>query len=101
MPENGFRIGVTREMRRPEGVPSYPLTTLDAAGYAWDFLAESHNPVRGEHVDGHDAVVVGGATLDAASVACERPPLVIARLGAGYDTVDVDACTERGIMVTT
>src|SRR4051794_8894255 len=101
MTTNGFRIGVTRELRRGEGMPSYPLTLLEQSGYEWSFLAENHNPVLGAHVDSHDAIVVGGVSLDAASVACERPPLVIARLGAGYDTVDVEACTDRGIMVTT
>jgi D-3-phosphoglycerate dehydrogenase len=39
--------------------------------------------------------------VDAAALACAQPPLVVARLGAGYDTVDVAACTERGILVTT
>src|SRR3954469_19794967 len=100
MAANGFRIGVTRELRRGEGISSYPLTALDDAGYAWSFLAEKADPVLAEHVDAFDAIVVGGASLDAASFPSARPPVVVARLGAGYDTVDVETCTARGVMVT-
>jgi phosphoglycerate dehydrogenase-like enzyme len=96
-----FRALVDRGVRLADGVSSYPMDTLDAAGVSWSFVDETVRELSPAQIEGWDAVIVGGAGVSASSVDCERPPLLIARLGAGYDTVAVQACTERGILVTT
>src|SRR4051794_10586444 len=90
-----FRVVVDRGVRQDDGVSSYPLDTLDDAGLSWSFFDEKARDIVPGQIDGWDAVIVGGANVTADSVECERPPLVIARLGAGYDNLAVDACTER------
>jgi D-3-phosphoglycerate dehydrogenase len=77
------------------------MDPLDAAGVSWRFWDEHVREVPATQIEGWDAVIVGGASVSAASVECAQPPLLIARLGAGYDTIAVEACTERGIIVTT
>jgi D-3-phosphoglycerate dehydrogenase len=74
---------------------------LEAEGISWSFLDEIVPAFEPDQIDGADVVVVGGATVTPASLAGERPPRLFARLGAGYDTVPVDDCTAKGILVTT
>jgi D-3-phosphoglycerate dehydrogenase len=95
-----FRVAVDRGIRLTDRTSSYPLDTLDAAGVAWSFLAENVRAIRPEQIDGWDAVIVGGSDVTPESVTCENPPLLIARLGAGFDNIAVADCSERGILVT-
>jgi D-3-phosphoglycerate dehydrogenase len=95
------RVFVDRCVRLGDGTSSYPMDLLDDAGLSWSFFDEEVDELGAAQVDGCDAVMVGAASVSAASVDCKQPPLVIARLGAGFDTIAVEACTERGILVTT
>lgn len=97
----GFRVAVDRGIRLDDGSSSYPMDGLTEAGLSWDWVDSQVSEFRPEQIDGWDAVVVGGASVTSASLRCENPPLLLARLGAGYDTVAVEECTERGILVTT
>lgn len=45
-------------------------------------------------------MVLGGSTVSAETVAGPRPPLLLARFGVGYDSVDIEACTAAGVAVT-
>jgi phosphoglycerate dehydrogenase-like enzyme len=96
-----FQVGVTRDLRKAEHVSAYPMDALDEAGLSWRFLAENTNPVLACDIEGLDAVIVGGVSLTASTLEAAEPPLLVARLGAGFDTVDVEKCTARGIIVTT
>ena len=95
-----FKVAVDRGIRLTDRTSSYPLDTLDAAGVAWSFLAENVHAIRPEQIEGWDAVIVGGSDVTPESVTCENPPLLIARLGAGFDNIAVADCSERGILVT-
>ncbi len=96
-----FRVTVDRGIRVSDTVSSYPMDTLEEAGINWSFWDEYVREVRPDQIDGCDAVVVGGADVSAGSLECEQPPLLIARLGAGYDNIAIEACTERGVLITT
>jgi phosphoglycerate dehydrogenase-like enzyme len=93
-------VAVDRGVRLTDTVSSYPLDTLDAAGVSWSFLPEVVRELDPAQIDGYDAVIVGGADVAAASVECAQPPLLITRLGVGFDNIAVAACNERGILVT-
>jgi phosphoglycerate dehydrogenase-like enzyme len=96
-----FRVGVTRDIRRPKGGAFYPLDALAASpDVSWEFLTEDVENLEGGHVDGYDAVIVATPRVSAATFTCSEPPLLFARLGVGYDRVDVPACTARGALVT-
>jgi phosphoglycerate dehydrogenase-like enzyme len=98
-----FRIGVTRDLLRPDGSLVFApvgLDALDAPGIAWSFLDEDRRELTPEQLDGldglfHFAPVVSAASLDGV----ERLAL-IARHGVGLDFIDLDACTKRGVAVT-
>jgi D-3-phosphoglycerate dehydrogenase len=82
--------------------PGIELSQLDIAGPAqsgWDVLSAAH----GYHVAIRTvcAQVAGGEQWLANRAMVERCPdlLAVATAGAGYDVVDVDACTARGIIV--
>ena len=53
-----------------------------------------------EKVVGIDALLAGGENLNADTLGHVDTLKVIARNGVGYDKVDLDFCTERGIVVT-
>jgi phosphoglycerate dehydrogenase-like enzyme len=98
---HSFDVAVDRGIRLGDGTSSYPLASLEASGIEWRFFDERVDAFSAAQLEGVDAVIVGGAAVPAAAVDTSNPPLLLARLGAGYDEVAVEACTERGILVTT
>ena len=103
MQDDVFRIGITRDVLRPDGSLVFApvgLEALDRPGIVWDFLDDDRKelgPDQLRDLDGlfHFSPVVSAASLDGV----ERLAL-IARHGVGLDVIDLDACTERGIAVT-
>ena len=54
-----------------------------------------------ETLDQYDALLAGGPRITADTVAGTERIAVVARYGAGYDQIDLDACTEAGIIICT
>jgi len=54
-----------------------------------------------EKLVGADAILAGSENLNAATMDQADRLKIVARNGVGYDRVDLDYCTERGIVVTT
>ena len=100
-----FRVGLTRDILDSRGEPAFgrkALSVLDGAAHVeWDYLPDVVPHLTPEHAAQYDAVYVNIARVPAAAVA--RPDCrlrVVARHGVGYDSVDVAAMTEAGILVT-
>jgi len=100
-----FRVGLTRDILDSRGEPAFgrkALSVLDGAAHVeWDYLSDVVPHLTPEHAAQYDAVYVNIARVPAAAVA--RPDCrlrVVARHGVGYDSVDVAAMTEAGILVT-
>ncbi|MGH2559116.1 MAG: NAD(P)-dependent oxidoreductase [Thermomicrobiales bacterium] len=99
-----FRVGMSRDFLKATGEVGWGdigLGLLDAApGVAWEFLAETTRELTPDHVAGYDALgVLGPRVTEATLVGADRLALV-ARFGVGYDTIDVEACTRHGVVVT-
>jgi D-3-phosphoglycerate dehydrogenase / 2-oxoglutarate reductase len=64
-------------------------------------IASSLKPetLRREVVDADALVIRTGGEIDAALMDCGRNLKVVGRHGVGYDQIDIDAATERGIQV--
>lgn len=100
-----FRVGLTKDFLRADGEPAFPdidTAALDGAGLAWACLGEGG---AGEELPASaladlDAVLVLAPLVTARSVEQAERLAVVARLGVGYDSVDVPALTERGIALT-
>jgi len=93
-----FRVGVTWDIRREDGSPIHDLALLDAAPeIEWEFLGD------GDEIgdaDGYHALIVFSPKVTRATVTEAGHLVLVARLGVGYDRVDVDACTEHGVLLT-
>ena len=100
-----FRVGLTRDILDSRGEPAFgrkALSVLDGAAHVeWDYLPDVVPHLTPEHAAQYDAVYVNIARVPAAAVARSDCRLrVVARHGVGYDSVDVAAMTEAGIVVT-
>jgi len=96
-----FRVGVTHDVRGPDDAPVYDLELLERDLLVrWEYLPAGSNELAPEHVAGYDALVVWGSTITAATFEGVDRLSLVARLGVGYDRIDVDACTASGVLLT-
>jgi phosphoglycerate dehydrogenase-like enzyme len=95
-----FRVALSGDFRKADGSPTYPVFDLaplkNAPGVEMAFL-ESHNPLKAEQLEDFDALILLTHRFARESVPKGGRLGVVARFGVGYDTVDVDACTDAGI----
>jgi phosphoglycerate dehydrogenase-like enzyme len=98
-----FRVGVTRDIRGPDGSLVFApvgLEALERAGLAWEFLADDVPELTPELIEGYDGLYHFSPRVTRASLEGVKRLAVLARHGVGLDVIDVDACTENGIAVT-
>jgi len=96
-----FRVGVTSDIVGADGRLAYDLSHLDGQpGLEWEVMSGHVGELTPEDVAPYDAIVLFKPEVTRATLAGERVPRVIARLGVGVDNIDVPACTERGVIVT-
>jgi D-3-phosphoglycerate dehydrogenase len=95
-----FRVALSGDFRKADGSPTYPdfdLAPLNSApGVEMAFL-ESANPLRSDQLEGFDALILLAHRFTRDSVPKSGRLAVVARFGVGYDTVDVEACTQAGV----
>ncbi|HYS13583.1 MAG TPA: NAD(P)-dependent oxidoreductase [Burkholderiaceae bacterium] len=103
---SAFKIGLTRDLLTASGQPSFgaaPLEILDAAKdvLQWEYMPESVAEITPDQAARYDAIYVNSPKVTAASVARGDCRLaIVARHGVGYDSVDVNALTKAGILLT-
>ncbi len=100
-----LRVGLTRDLLTPSGEPSFgrgPLAILDAEpSIDWEFLPEPVARITPEIAARYDLLYVNAPQVDRTSVSGPHRRLrLVARHGVGYDSVDVAAMTEAGVVVT-
>src|SRR5262249_25026561 len=99
-----FRVGVTRDFLRPDGAPAFGTAGLDlldaAPGVRWEYLAEDTRELRPDQAPGHAALFLPTPCATAAPREGADRLAVIARFGVGYDSIDVEACTRHGVLLT-
>lgn len=100
-----FRVGLTKDFLRPDGGQAFPdidTSALDGAGVAWACLGQGNagEELAADTLADLDAVLVLGPVVSKASLQQADSLAVVARLGVGYDSVDVPALTDRGIALT-
>jgi D-3-phosphoglycerate dehydrogenase len=95
-----FRVALSGDFRKADGSPTFPdfdlKPLIDAPRVEMDYLA-SENPLRAGQLEGFDALILLIHRFARESVPTSGRLSVVARFGVGYDTVDVDACTDAGI----
>jgi len=104
MAQNKFRVGITRDTLKADGRPIFDqasLAMLDDPRIEWEFLPQVEAEITPQMAARYDAicVMVGKVTRRTVSGSDRRLKL-IARFGVGYDTVDVNALTDSGVLLT-
>ena len=102
--QEAFYVGLTRDFLREDGTIGWGdigLGALDEAqGVEWEFLPEGGHELSAEQVRPYDALIVLAPHVTAATVGDAGRLSLIARFGVGYDSVDVEACTRNGVILT-
>ncbi len=99
--EKAFRVGITSDILDSRGEPAFgrePLKALEAC--EWEWLPRGLREITADHAAAFDALYVNSPRVPAAAVA--RPDLrlrLISRHGVGYDSVDLQAMTQAGVLV--
>lgn len=99
-----FRVGITRDFVKPDGTFSFDNMGLNllnnAIGVAFELLPEDAQTLRPDHVQDYDGLLLLGRRVTADTFHGVSRLAIVARFGVGYDTVDVEACTRNGVMLT-
>jgi len=97
-----YRVALSGDFRNADGSPVFPDFDLDplrsAPSVEFTYLTPT-DPIRADQVAGFDALILLAHRFTRESIPYDGRLTVVARFGVGYDTVDVDACTEAGIAV--
>src|ERR1051325_2623256 len=99
-----FKVGITRDTLRADGTSIFDkraLQTFDDAKLQWEFIAENVKELTAAHGAQYDALCVLNPKVPAPVVSgSDKRVKIVARMGVGYDSVDVNACTENGVVLT-
>jgi len=99
-----FRVGITADVRQSDGAPIFGtdvLQLLDHPDISWEYMAQPSIDLSPAQAASYDAIcaMVTRVTPHSLSGSNRRLKL-IARFGVGYDSIDVPACTQAGVMLT-
>ena len=96
-----FRVALSGDFRNPDGsarFPEFDLAPLDGPDIEHYYLPSAPE-VAASDVEDADALILLLPRFGRSSVPKNGRLSLIARFGVGYDTVDIDACTENDIAV--
>lgn len=100
-----FKVGLTHDCRKPSGEMVFDPAALalltGTPGLQYELMPGSGPEVSQAQAAQYDAIVVMTPKVTAHTLAgADRRVRLIARIGVGYDNVDVEACTEAGVLLT-
>ena len=98
-----FRVGLTDDniYERIMNCPSSRALLETTAGIEIERCPVDVDPLEAQVLNRFDAIAAGGSYVSHDSVKGADRCTLIVRYGAGYDRVDLDACTEAGIILAT
>ena len=100
-----FKLGIVRDVLNAAGEPSFGSRALDVLKgnplIEGDYTSQSVKEIPAEWAARYDALYVNSSRVNAATVGrADRRLRIVARHGVGYDSVDVPAMTNAGVLVT-
>ncbi|MEL6873480.1 MAG: NAD(P)-dependent oxidoreductase, partial [Pseudomonadota bacterium] len=99
-----FKVGVTRDLRTADGAPCFPERAFDELAngrdITWEWLAEDYDVLPPDVFANYDALHINLPRVTAESAGAAPRARIVARNGVGFDTVDLEAMTKAGIVVT-
>ncbi len=101
--QNPFRFALSADFYDQAGVLKFPDVGLDVldghAGIQITKFSEHRAEVTADQLESCHGVLALTPRVTADSLVGVEDLLAIGRFGVGYDSVDVDACTESGVLV--
>ena len=100
-----FKLGLSKDLLDANGKPSFgpgPMDILNKeAGIDYEFLPESVSEINPDIMASYDGLYVNSPQVTAHSVSrADCRVKIVARHGVGYDSVDVKALADKGIITT-
>src|SRR3712207_4192562 len=99
-----FRVALSGDFVNAHGQPAFPdfdLGPLEREpNLEFAFLPRGET-VQAEDLEGFDALILLVPRITRESFPDDGQLAVVARFGVGFDTVDVDACTDNGVALVT
>lgn len=97
-----FKVGLSSDLAGENTLFSWGEVSIETLEpLPWEFLPKVGKNFRPETFQGVHAVAFAGPGVDSESFASpEESPLILARFGVGYDTIDLDSCTRAGTILT-
>ncbi|NUT72189.1 2-hydroxyacid dehydrogenase [Pseudarthrobacter sp. C4D7] len=99
-----FTVAVTADAARPDGSSIHGdlgLRRLTDGGVDWHVLPSYTDPIPPADLARVDAVLsLGHIAFDSRTLDHAPDLKLVARFGAGFDTIDLAACTRAGVVVT-
>jgi len=99
-----FRVGITADVLKSDGVPIFGtevLGLLDSPLVEWEYMAQASIDVTPEQAARYDAICAMITRVTSHSLSGkDRRLKLIARFGVGYDSIDVPACSQAGVLLT-
>lgn len=103
MQDHEFRVGITRDFLKPDGssdLDNIAGLLFDEAKLYWEYIPDHSSILTAAEIKGYDALLVLGAGIIADTFSDNNRLAIVARFGVGYDKVDVEACTDHGVLLT-
>jgi phosphoglycerate dehydrogenase-like enzyme len=102
MSQAPFRVGITSDFgTHAKGLlePALVAVLDPASDVEYETMPDTNGVGAPEILDRYDAVIALDYSFPASSFAGLERLAVLARWGVGYDKVDVDACTQAGVLL--
>jgi phosphoglycerate dehydrogenase-like enzyme len=93
-----FRIALSGDFKKPDGSPAFPdfdLAPLEHnPAVEFDYI-QTNGVITAADLDGFDALILLMPRIEPESFPNDGRLAIVARFGVGYDTVNVQACTDH------
>jgi len=99
-----YRVGLSKNFLKTDGSPTFPTFDMTNLEFDQDVEAsflQTDSVVVADEIETFDALILLDEKFSEASIPKSKRLAIVARFGAGYDSVDVEACTRNGIVLTT
>ncbi len=94
-----FRVALSGDFKKPDGSPAFPdfdLSPLEQNPAVEYQFIKANGVIQASDLEGFDALILLIPRIEPASFPKDGRLAIIARFGVGYDTVNVQACTDNG-----
>ena len=95
-----FRVALSSDFLKPDGTPAYPsfdLSPLEENPNIETAYIPAKTVIDASDIAGFDALILLSSRFERDSFSHDGRLCLIARFGVGYDTVDVEACSDHAV----